>query len=109
MFISPAYAQAANAAAPNAFVQLAPLVFIFVIFYFLLIRPQQKARKQHEEMVNNVRRGDQVVTAGGLHGKVTKVLEGGDVMVELAENVTVKVVKTTLSTVLSKTEPAKEK
>ena len=109
MFITPAFAQAADPAAPSALVQLAPLIFIFVIFYFLLIRPQQQARKKHQDMVNNVRRGDHVVTAGGLHGKVTKVLEGDDVMVELAENVTVKVVKATLSNVLSKTEPANDK
>ena len=106
MLISPAYAQAAQTAAPNPFVQLAPLVFIFVIFYFLLIRPQMKARKKHTEMVSNVRRGDVVVTAGGLVGKVTKVLEGDEIMVELAEKVTVKVIKSTLSDIRNKPEPA---
>lgn len=106
MWISPAYAQAADAAAPNPFIQLAPLIFIFVIFYFLLIRPQMNARKKHAEMVSNVRRGDVVVTAGGVVGKVTKVLEGDEIMVELAENVTVKVVKATLSDVRTKPQPA---
>lgn len=106
MWISPAYAQAAETAAPNPFIQLAPLIFIFVIFYFLLIRPQMNARKKHAEMVNNVRRGDVVVTAGGVVGKVTKVLEGDEIMVELAENVTVKVVKATLSDVRTKPQPA---
>ncbi len=106
MLISPAFAQAGEAAAPNALVQLAPLVFIFVIFYFLLIRPQMTARKKHMEMVSNVRRGDTVVTAGGIIGKVTKVLEGDEVMVELADNVQVRIVKTTLSDVRNKTEPA---
>jgi preprotein translocase subunit YajC len=106
MWISPAYAQAADAAAPNVFIQMAPLVFIFVIFYFLLIRPQQQARKKHVEMVSNVRRGDVVVTAGGIVGKVSKVLEGEEVMIELADNVTVKVVKSTLSDVRTKPEPA---
>ncbi len=106
MFITPALAQGAEAAAPNAFVQLAPLVFIFVIFYFLLIRPQQQARKKHLEMVNSVRRGDQVVTAGGLHGKITKVLDGDEVMVQIADDVSVKVVKSTLANVLTKPEPA---
>jgi len=106
MWISPAYAQAAESAAPNPFIQLAPLVFIFVIFYFLLIRPQMNARKKHAEMVSNVRRGDVVVTAGGLVGKVAKVLEGDEIMVELAENVTVKVVKATLSDVRTKPQPA---
>ena len=104
MFISTAHAAAAPAAA-NPLLQLAPLVFIFVIFYFLLIRPQQQARKKHEEMVSNVRRGDVVVTAGGVVGKVTKVLEGEEVMVELADNVTVKVIKATLSDVRAKTQP----
>lgn len=106
MWISPAYAQAAETAAPNPFLQLAPLIFIFVIFYFLLIRPQMNARKKHAEMVSNVRRGDVVVTAGGVVGKVTKVLEGDEIMVELAENVTVKVVKATLSDVRTKPQPA---
>ena len=105
MFISPAYAQAAGAAAPNPLIQMAPLVIIFVIFYFLLIRPQMTARKKHMEMVSNVRRGDVVVTAGGIVGKVTKVLESEEVMVELADNVTVKVVKSTMSDVRTKPQP----
>jgi preprotein translocase subunit YajC len=108
MLISPAYAQAAGAAAPNPIIQLAPLIFIFVIFYFLLIRPQQQARKKHAEMVANVRRGDIVVTAGGIVGKVTKVLEGDEIMVELADNVTVKVLKATLNDVRSKSQPAND-
>lgn len=108
MFITPAYAQAAGAAASNPLIQIAPLIFIFVIFYFLLIRPQQQARKKHAEMVSNVRRGDVVVTAGGIIGKVTKVLEGDEIMVELADNVTVKVLKATLSDVRSKSQPAND-
>ena len=79
---------------------------MFVIFYFLLIRPQMNARKKHAEMVAGVRRGDVVVTAGGLVGKVTKVLEGDEVMIELAEKVVVKVVKSTLSDVRTKPQPA---
>lgn len=106
MFISPAFAQAAQSAAPNPLMQLAPLILIFVIFWFLLIRPQMTARKKHQEMVSNVRRGDTVVTAGGIVGKVTKVLEGDEIMVELADKVTVKVIKTTLSDVRTKPEPA---
>jgi preprotein translocase subunit YajC len=106
MLISPALAQAGEAAAPNFFIQLAPLIFIFVIFYFLLFRPQQQARKKHAEMVSNVRRGDVVVTSGGIIGKVTKVLEGDEIMVEIADNVTVKVVKATLQDVRSKPQPA---
>ncbi|MEX6632086.1 preprotein translocase subunit YajC [Hyphococcus lacteus] len=106
MLFSPAYAQATEAATVNPLMQMAPLVLIFVIFYFLLIRPQMTARKKHMEMVSNVRRGDVVVTAGGIVGKVTKVLEGEEVMVELADNVTVKVIKSTLTDVRNKTQPA---
>jgi len=103
MFISPAYAQAAAPAAANPLLSLAPMIFIFVIFYFLLIRPQQAQRKKHMEMVANVRRGDEVVTAGGIIGKVTKVLDENEIMVALDDNVTVKVVKATLTDVRNKT------
>lgn len=106
MFISPAYAQAAGAAAPNPLIQLAPFILVFVFFYFLIIRPQNQARKKHAEMIANVRRGDVVVTSGGMIGKVSKVLDGDEVMVELADNVVVKVVKSTLSDVRSKPAPA---
>ncbi len=106
MFISPAYAQAAEGGANNALFQMLPLIFIFVIFWFLLIRPQMTARKKHQEMVSNVRRNDVVVTQGGIVGKVTKVLDDNEVMVEIADNVTVKVVKATLSDVRTKPQPA---
>ncbi len=95
----------AAAAGPNLFVQLAPLVLIFVVFYFLLIRPQQQRLKAHREMVTNLRRGDVVVTGGGLIGKITRVA-GDEATVELAENVRVKVLKATISEVRAKTEPA---
>lgn len=109
MFITPAHAQtAADPGMAGAFVQLAPLIFIFVIFYFLLIRPQQAARKKHMEMVANVKRGDVVVTAGGIIGKITKVLDGDEIMVELADNVSVKVLKSTLSDVRTKSQPAND-
>ncbi len=108
MWFSPAYAQAADPAAPNALLQFMPIIFIFVIFYFLLIRPQTQARKKHMEMVANVRRGDVVVTAGGIVGKVTKVIDDNEVMVELADKVAVKVVKSTLSDVRTKPEPAND-
>jgi len=105
MWITPAFAQA-DAAAANPFIQLAPLIFIFVIFYFLLIRPQQQARKKHQEMISNVRKGDVVVTGGGIIGKISKVLEGEEVMVELADKVTVKILKSSLSDVRTKPQPA---
>ena len=101
MFESPAYAQEAGAAAGGTasfFVQIFPLVLIFIIFYFLLIRPQQRRVKQHQAMVMAVKPRDTVVTGGGLIGKVTKVDEN-EVEVELAQGVRVRVVKSTLSDV----------
>ena len=86
--------------------QFLPLILIFAIMYFLLIRPQQKKVKDHQAMVAAVRRGDQVVTQGGLIGKVTKVKDDNEVEVELAEGVKVRVVKSTIAQVTSKTEPA---
>ncbi|MGI3166389.1 preprotein translocase subunit YajC [Pseudooceanicola sp. 200-1SW] len=92
----------------NALAQFLPLILIFAIMYFLLIRPQQKKMKEHRAMVEGVRRGDQVITQGGLIGKVSKVKEDGEVEVEIAEGVKVRVVKSTLANVVSKTEPATE-
>ncbi len=106
MFISPAYAQAADATAPNPLLQLAPFILVFVFFYFLIIRPQNQARKKHMEMIANVRKGDVVVTSGGMIGKITKVLDGDEIMVELADNVVVKIVKSTLTDVRTKSQPA---
>ncbi|NQV59002.1 MAG: preprotein translocase subunit YajC [Alphaproteobacteria bacterium] len=105
MLISPAYAQAGGLPGGDMFVQLMPLLLIFVVFWFFLIRPQQKKAKDHREMVTNVRRGDQVVTGGGMMGKVTKVIDETTVQVELAENVRVKVISSTLADVLSKGAP----
>jgi preprotein translocase subunit YajC len=107
MFATPAYAQAAGGAG-GAFTSFVPLILIFAIMYFLLIRPQQKKVKEHQAMVAAVRRGDQVVTAGGLIGKVVKVKDDNEIEVELAQGVKVRVVKSTLSQVVSKTEPASE-
>lgn len=101
MFSSPAFA--ATGAAPSGsglamVMQFAPLIFIFIIFYFLLIRPQQKRAADHRKTVEAVKKGDLVVTAGGVHGKVTKV-EDNEVEVEIAPNVRVKIVRATLSDV----------
>jgi preprotein translocase subunit YajC len=102
MFETPAYAAAGGAAAPGGaagfMVSVFPFLLIFVIFYFLLIRPQQKRMKAHQAMLAAVKRGDVVVTSGGLIGKVTKVDET-EVEVELAANVRVRVVKGMLSEV----------
>ena len=105
MLVSPAYAQAAGGGAGGALASFVPLILIFAIMYFLLIRPQQKKVKEHAKMVEALRRGDQVVTAGGLLGKVLKVQEG-EVEVELSEGVKVRVIKSTIAQVRSKTEPA---
>jgi preprotein translocase subunit YajC len=106
MLITPAYAQAAGAAAPNPLFQLLPFILVFVFFYFLILRPQNQARKKHAEMIANVKRGDVVVTSGGLVGKISKVLDGDEVMVELADNVVVKVIKSTLTDIRNKPAPA---
>ena len=108
MFATPAFAQAAGGTggAAGGLISFVPIILIFAIMYFLMIRPQQKKVKDHKAMVDAVRRGDQVVTSGGLIGKVTKVAEG-EVEVELPpSNVKVRVVKSTISQVMSKTEPA---
>ncbi|MEL6167739.1 MAG: preprotein translocase subunit YajC [Pseudomonadota bacterium] len=106
MFATPAYAQAAGGAG-GAFASFIPLILIFAIMYFLLIRPQQQKLKQHQAMVEALRKGDQVVTQGGVVGKVVKVHDDSThIDVEIAQGVKVKVVKATVASVQSKTEPA---
>jgi preprotein translocase subunit YajC len=103
MFISPAYAQ--GFADPQAMMQFLPLVLIFVVFYFLLIRPQQKRAKEHKAMLGNLRRGDKVVTGGGIIGTVAKVISDEEVQVDIAEGMRVRVVRSTITSVLARTEP----
>ncbi len=107
MFVTPAYAQAAGGAG-GAFTSFIPLILIFAIMYFLLIRPQQKKLKNHNSMVAAVRRGDQVVTQGGIMGKVSKVKDDNEIEIEIASGVKVRVVKSTLAQVISKTEPVSD-
>jgi preprotein translocase subunit YajC len=90
----------------EAFAQFVPLILIFVIMYFLLIRPQQKKVKEHQAMIAALRRGDEIVTAGGLIGKISKVKDDTEVEVELTTGMKVRVVRATIATVRSKTEPA---
>ena len=90
----------------DAFTQFVPLILIFGIMYFLLIRPQQQKMKEHKKMVESLRRGDQVVTQGGLIAKVSKVKDDNEVEVELADGVKVRVVRSTIAQVMSKTDPA---
>lgn len=108
MFVSPAFAQTAGA--PDATAALitnfVPLILIFGIMYFLLIRPQQRKLKEHKAMVEALRRGDQVVTAGGIVGKVASVGADNMIEVEIAQGVKVKVMRHTITQVMNKTEPA---
>ncbi len=107
MFVSPAYAQAGGGAGSDPgfiFVMIA----MFAIFYFLLIRPQQKKMKQHKAMLAAVRRGDKIVTGGGIVGTVTKVIDDNEVVVEIAEDVKVRVHRGLISSVISKTEPVND-
>ena len=105
MFATPAYAQAAGSAgAGAAFAQFIPLILIFAIMYFLMIRPQQKKLKQHREMVGALKKGDHVVTQGGIIGKVAAVRDD-EIEVEIATGVKVRLVRTSVSQVLNRTEP----
>ena len=87
--------------------QFIALILIFVIFYFLLISPQQKRIKEHKAMVEALARGDNVVTAGGIVGKVARIIDGDKAEIQISDNVTIQVIKSTISQVLSKTEPKK--
>lgn len=107
MLISPAYAQSATGGS-DFLIQLMPILLMFVIFYLLLLRPQQQRVKAHRELVANIRRNDTVVTAGGIVGKVTKVKDDGEVEVEIAPNTRVLVIKGTITDVRVKGDPVKE-
>ena len=104
MFISEAWAQGAGACGSDFLVQLFPLVLIFIVFYFLLIRPQQSKMKQQKEMLGGVKRGDRVVTGGGIIGLVTKVIGDNELQVELAEGVRVRIIKQTITDILTRGE-----
>jgi len=108
MFITPAYAQAAPAGGSDMLVSLLPFIAIFVIMYFLILRPQQKRVKTHAEMVKNLRRGDTVVTNGGVIGKISKVIDDHEVEIEIADGVKIRQVKQMVTEVRAKGEPAKE-
>ena len=109
MFVSPAYAQAASPLGGDSMlVSLLPFILIFVIMYFLILRPQQKRVKAHAEMVKNVRRGDTVITNGGLVGKVTKVIDDDQIEVELASDIRVRQMRSMIADVRAKGEPVKD-
>ena len=108
MLITPAFAQSSCSLAEGGF-GLLPIIFVMVIFYFLLIRPQQKRAKQHKEMLAAIRRGDKIVTSGGLTGTVVKVVDESDtVEVEIAKDVRVQVVRAMIADIRGKIEPVKK-
>jgi preprotein translocase subunit YajC len=113
MFISPAFAQGSifgSGAGGDSgmLMSLLPFALIFVIMYFLILRPQQKRVKQHQEMVKNVRRGDTVITNGGLIGKVTKVIDDDQIEIEIADDVRIRQMRQMVADVRAKGEPVKE-
>jgi preprotein translocase subunit YajC len=106
--ITPAFAQGASVPGGDMILQFVPFVLIFVIMWFLIIRPQQRRVKEHREMVNNVRRGDTIVTTGGIVGKVTRAAEDApELEVEIADGVKVKLVRGMISEVRTRGEPVK--
>src|SRR6185437_8095664 len=110
MLITPAYAQGIPGMVDSqAIVQFLPIVLIFVVMYLFLIRPQQKKAQDHKKMLSALRRGDRVVTGGGIVGTVAKVLNDEEVLLDIAEGTRVRVVRATISSVLAKTEPASGK
>ena len=110
MLISDAYAQGTGITGifdnQGALIQFLPLVLIFVVFYFLLIRPQQRKAKDHKTMLDALRRGDRVVTGGGIIGTVARVENPEEVTVDIADGVRVRVLRSTISSVLAKPDPA---
>ena len=110
MFVTPAYAQAAAAGgdANSMIMSLLPFALIFVIMYFLILRPQQKKVKEHAEMVKNIRRGDTIITSGGLVGKVTKVIDDDTVEFELADGIRARQMRQMITGVRAKGEPVKD-
>ena len=108
MFITPAYAQGFGGGS-DALIQMVPIALMFVIFYFLLIRPQQQRAKQHQDTVSKLRRGDSVILAGGIVGKVNRVRDGDpEIDVEIAKDTIIKVIRSSVSEVRTKGEPVKD-
>ena len=107
MFISPAYAQVGGAG--DSFGMFVPLILIFVVFYFLMIRPQQKKQKNHREMIGALRRGDRIVTNGGLIGSISRVANDNELIVEVASGVKVRVLRSMIAELLSKPQPVRRR
>lgn len=107
MFITPAYAQSGTGSESMLF-SLLPFILIFVIMYFLILRPQQRRVKAHQEMVKNLRRGDTVITSGGLIGKVTKVVDDEQIEIEISEDLRIRQMRQMVAEVRAKGEPVKD-
>ncbi len=108
MFVTPAYAQAAGGGAGDILTSFFPIILLILIFWFFIFRPQQKRAKEHQNMLGAIRRGDTIVTTGGLVGKVVRVKEDADLEVEIADGVKVKVVRNMVADVRSKPEPVND-
>ena len=108
MFVTPAFAQGAGAGGGDFLVSLLPFVLIFVVLYFLILRPQQRRMKQQQEMIASLRRGDTVVTSGGLIGKISKVVDDRELQVEIADGIRVRVSRPSVAEVRAKGEPVKD-
>lgn len=105
--ITPAYAQATGMPATETLIQFVPFVLIFVIMWFLIIRPQQRRAREHQDMIKAVRRGDTVISTGGIVGRVTKVTEDPEIEIEIADGVRVKLMRAMIAEVRTKGEPVK--
>ena len=108
MLIPPALAQVGIGGGSDMLMSLFPFILIIIIFYFLMLRPQQRRAKQHQDMIKNLRRGDTVISSGGLVGQVTKVVDDDQIEVEIADGVRVRQVRSMISDVRAKGEPLKE-
>ena len=108
MLITPAYAQAGGAGGGDLLFSLLPFVLIFVVLYFLILRPQQRRVKQHQEMISSLRRGDTVVTSGGLIGRISKIIDEREIQIEIAEGVRVRIARPMIAEVRAKGEPVKD-
>lgn len=110
MIITPAFAQAAGAPADTGgiLMSMLPFLLIFVIMYFLILRPQQKRVKEHQALIKNLRRGDTVITQGGIVAKITKVIDDDNIEIEVADGVRVRQLRSMISGVRAKGEPAKD-
>lgn len=105
MFVSQAFAQGAGGTGGDLFAMIVPLILIMAVFWFLLIRPQQKRAKEHQELIQSIRRGDVVATAGGMIGKVARVVDDNEILLEVADNVRMRFQKQAISEVRAKGEP----